>query len=84
LDEADESETGSANLWSGPRKGAGRFLGPCLRERLVGGLEPRHDFCVEPDDIRLLFEVLFDIRQGVQRTVWLLESDDEDEEEEDS
>jgi len=27
LDEADESETGSANLWSGPRKGAGRFFG---------------------------------------------------------
>jgi hypothetical protein len=27
LDEADESETGSANLWSGPRKGAGRFSG---------------------------------------------------------
>ena len=30
MDEVDESETGSANLWSGPRKGAGRFFGHFL------------------------------------------------------
>ena len=65
--------------------GAGRFSGPGPQERLVDEDERRHHFGVEPDDIRLLFEVLFDIRLGVQRTVWLLESDDEDgEEEEDS
>jgi hypothetical protein len=28
LDEVDESETGSANLWSDPRKGVGLFSGP--------------------------------------------------------
>jgi hypothetical protein len=39
---------------------------------------------MEPEDIRLLFEVLFDIRTGVRRTLWLLEKEDGDEEEEDS
>src|SRR5215472_5825499 len=35
LDEADESETGSAKLWSGPRKGVGRFLGRVAPGELV-------------------------------------------------
>jgi hypothetical protein len=47
LDEVDESETGSANLWSGPRKGAGRFSGPCLEERLVS---PRGLWLLEEED----------------------------------
>ena len=42
MDEVDESETGSANLWSGPRKGAGRFLGLFLASELVERDRPRH------------------------------------------
>jgi hypothetical protein len=36
----DESVTGSANLWSGPRKRAGRFSGACLDERLAPRIPP--------------------------------------------
>jgi len=36
---------------------------------------------VEPEDIRLLFEVLFDFRSGVHRALWLLEEEDDEEEE---
>jgi hypothetical protein len=39
---------------------------------------------VEPEDVHLLFEVLFDIRIGVRRTLLLLEGDDDEQEEEDS
>jgi len=39
---------------------------------------------VEPEDVRLLFEVLFDIRKGVRRTLLLLEGEDDEQEEEDS
>jgi hypothetical protein len=81
LDEVDESETGSANLWSGPRKGAGRFSGPCLEERLVSTRGLRQPLDVEPEDIRLLFEVLFDIRSGAHRALSLLEEEDDEGEE---
>jgi hypothetical protein len=36
---------------------------------------------VEPEDIRLLFEVLFDIRSGAHRALSLLEEEDDEEEE---
>ena len=39
---------------------------------------------VEPEDVRLLFEVLFDVRTGVHHTLLLLEGDDDEPEEEDS
>jgi len=39
---------------------------------------------MEPDDIRVLFEVLFDIRRDVRHTLWLVEGGDDDEEEEDA
>ncbi len=39
---------------------------------------------MEPDELRLLFEVLFDIRADLQHVVWLLEEDDDEEEEADS
>jgi hypothetical protein len=38
---------------------------------------------VEPEDIRVLFEVLFDVRRDLRKVLWLLEGD-EDEEEEDA
>ncbi len=39
---------------------------------------------MEPEDIRVLFEVLFDIRSDLRRALWLLEGEDDEEEEEDS
>jgi hypothetical protein len=39
---------------------------------------------MEPDDVRVLFEVLFDIRDDTQRTLRILEGDDDEAEEEDS
>ena len=39
---------------------------------------------MEPEDIRVLFGALFDIRADVRRALWLLEGDDDEEEEEDS
>src|SRR5215471_7954325 len=42
LDEVDESETGLAKLWSGPRKGAGRFLGRGAPRKLVESDRARH------------------------------------------
>ena len=67
----DESATGSANLWS--------------RSAILCD-EPQAATMsmVEPEDVRLLFEVLFDIRQDVRRALWLLEGDDDEQEEEDT
>jgi hypothetical protein len=39
---------------------------------------------MEPDDVRVPFEVLFDIRDDTQRTLRILEGDDDEAEEEDS
>jgi hypothetical protein len=39
---------------------------------------------VEPDDVRVFFEVLFDIRKDTRRVLWILEGDDDEEEEEDA
>ncbi len=43
-----------------------------------------HHLGMEPEDIRVLFEVLFDIRSDVRRALWLLEGEDDEEEEENS
>jgi hypothetical protein len=80
LDEGDESETGSANSLDRPPQGAGSLLGSCPKLRLIGADSPRQALDVEPEDIRLLFEVLFDIRSGVHRALWLLEEEDDEEE----
>ena len=67
----DESATGSANLWS-----RSAILRDLPRAATIS--------TVEPEDVRLLFEVLFDIRQDVRRAVWLLEGGDDGQEEEDT
>jgi hypothetical protein len=36
---------------------------------------------VDPDDVRVLFEVLWDIREATRRTLRILEGDDDEEEE---
>ncbi len=77
MDGADESETGSANLWSGPRKRAGRFSGHLAPAPRVGRLER-----VEARDEQVLFETLFDIRDSVTRILQLLIEDDDEEEDE--
>ena len=38
-------------------------------------------FGVEPEDMRVLFEVLFDLRRDLRKVLWLLEGDDDEEEE---
>jgi hypothetical protein len=54
------------------------------RRHLVA-LPPADDHLgMEPEDMRVLFEVLFDIRSDVRRALWLLEGEDDEEEEEDS
>jgi hypothetical protein len=45
---------------------------------------PRSIGTVEPNDVRVLFEVLWDIREDTARILRILEGDDDEEEEEDS
>ncbi|MGH3050404.1 MAG: hypothetical protein ACRDLK_09605 [Gaiellaceae bacterium] len=78
MGEADESETGSANLWSGPRKGAGRFFGHLCdggRRVIVAGVDER--------DEQVLFDAIFDIKRDVRRVLLLLLEEDDDGREED-
>jgi hypothetical protein len=35
---------------------------------------------VEPEDMRVLFEVLFDLRRDIERVLWLLEGEEDEEE----
>ena len=85
MDEVDESATGSANLWSGPgQPGPGLFCGHARMSVLRPRPIDSDHRVVEPEDVRLLFEVLFDIRHGVHQTLVLLEGDDDGEEEEDA
>jgi hypothetical protein len=75
----DESAPGSVNLWSG------RLRSGFARERgRPGHCSLRPLVAVEPDDVRVLFEVLFDIRKDTRRVLWILEGDDDEEEEEDA
>jgi hypothetical protein len=37
-------------------------------------------FGVEPEDLRVLFEVLFDLRRDINRVLWLLEGEEDEEE----
>jgi hypothetical protein len=45
---------------------------------------PRNIEDVGPYDVRVLFEVLWDIREDTQRMLRILEGDDDEEEEEDA
>ena len=84
MGEEDESDTGSANLWSGPGKpGPAAFL-DILRSVGVAATLPVMDARDEQNarDEQILFEALFEIRADVKDVLRLLEWEDEDEEEE--
>jgi hypothetical protein len=51
------------------------------KRHLAGSGCAREHFRVEPEDIRVLFEVLFDVRRDLRKVLWLLEGDDDEEEE---
>jgi len=78
LGEEDESDTGSANLWSGPGKpGPAAFL-DILRSVGVAATLP----VMDARDEQILFEALFEIRADVKDVLRLLGWEEEDEEEE--
>lgn len=79
MDGADESETGSANFWSGPAK-----AGPAVSfGRLAQSLSARDAPVVEVgspfSDGTMILELLLDIRSMTARILGILEEDDEEE-----